>query len=57
MDREKYYEVKSMDTQFITVPGTGASNNILGTTGQVVLYVLNAYLTRVTKINIIPYYQ
>jgi hypothetical protein len=57
MDREKYYEVKSLDTQFITVPGTGASNSILGTTGQVVLYVLGAYLTRVTKLNIIPYYQ
>jgi hypothetical protein len=57
MDREKYYEINSIDTQFITVPGTGATNGSLGTTGQVVLYVLNGYLTRVTKLNIIPYYQ
>lgn len=57
MDREKYYEINSIDTQFVTVPGTGASNGILGTTGQVVLYVLQGYLTRITKLNIIPYYQ
>jgi len=56
-DREKYYEVNSIDTQFITIPGTGASNGSLGTTGQTITYSLTCYLTRITKLNIIPYYQ
>lgn len=56
-DREKYYEVSSIDSQFITLPGTGVSNGILGTTGQIMTYVLTCYLTRITKLNIIPYYQ
>jgi hypothetical protein len=56
-DREKYYEVNSIDSQFITMPGTGASNGNLGTAGQVITYVLICHLTRTTKLNIIPYYQ
>ena len=56
-DREKYYEVNSIDTQFITIPGNGASNGSLGTTGQTITYSLSCYLTRITKLNIIPYYQ
>jgi hypothetical protein len=56
-DREKYYEVNSIDNQFITLPGTGASNGTLGSTGQLITYTLTCYLTRVTKLNIIPYYQ
>jgi len=57
MDRERYYEVNSIDSQFITIPGVGSNNEILGTTGQVVMYVLTCYLTRVTKLNLIEYYQ
>ena len=56
-DREKYYEVNSIDTQFVTLPGVGSSNGTLGTTGQIVTYTLTCYLTRITKLNIIPYYQ
>lgn len=56
-DREKYYEVNSIDSQFITLPGANAPNGVLGTTGQIVTYVLTCYLTRITKLNIIPYYQ
>lgn len=56
-DREKYYEVNSIDSQFITMPGTGASNGNLGTSGQVITYTLTCNLTRTTKLNIIPYYQ
>jgi hypothetical protein len=58
-DREKYYEVNSIDTQFVTLPGNGSgvSNGSLGTTGQTITYSLSCYLTRITKLNIIPYYQ
>lgn len=57
MDREKYYEVNSIDQTFVTIPGVGASNGSLGTTGQIVMYTLSGYLTRITKLNIIEYYQ
>jgi len=57
MDRERYYEVNSIDTQFVTLPGTNAPNTTLGTTGHVVTFILSGYLTRITKLNIIPYYQ
>jgi hypothetical protein len=57
MDREKYYEINSIDTQFVTIPGTNAPNNVIGTTGQIMTYTLSGYLTRITKLNIIPYYQ
>lgn len=57
MDRERYYEVNTVDSQFYTIPGTGASNGVLGTTGQIIMFALTCYLTRITKLNIIPYYQ
>lgn len=57
MDRERYYELNSLDSQFFTIPGTGAANGVSGTTGQTIIYVLSCYLTRITKLNIIPYYQ
>jgi hypothetical protein len=57
MDRERYYEVNSIDTQFVTLPGTNAQNSVIGTTGQIVTFILSGYLTRITKLNIIPYYQ
>lgn len=57
MDRERYYEVNSIDSQFVTIPGVGASNGIQGTTGQIVMYSLTCYLTRITKLNLIEYYQ
>lgn len=57
MDRERYYEINSIDTQFITLPGTNAPNATLGTSGHIVSFALSGYLTRITKLNIIPYYQ
>jgi hypothetical protein len=57
MDRERYYEVNSIDSIFATLPGTGASNGQQGTTGQITMYVLSCYLTRITKLNLIEYYQ
>lgn len=57
MDRERYYEVSSLDQQFYTIPGTATPNTTQGTTGQTLLYVLNCYLTRITKLNIIENYQ
>lgn len=52
MEQEIYYEVSSIDRQFITIPGTDAS---LGTPGYIVTYVISAYLTRTSKLNLIKY--
>jgi len=53
-DQEKYYEINSIDRQFITMPGTGGTTS-MGTPGQIILYVLSAYLTRTSKLNIVKY--
>ena len=52
MEQEKYYEVNSIDRQFITVPGT---ESVLGTPGYIVTYVISAYLTRTSKLNLVKY--
>lgn len=57
MDRERYYEVSSIDSIFATLPGVGSSNSQQGTTGQITMYVLSCYLTRTSKLNLIEYYQ
>jgi hypothetical protein len=57
MDRELYYEVNNVNQQFATIPGTNAPNSVIGTTGQIMAYSISGYLTRITKLNIIPYYQ
>ena len=54
-DQERYYEVNSIDRQFVTIPGTGVSEAVLGTPGQIILFVLSAYLTRTSKLNIVKY--
>jgi hypothetical protein len=54
-DQEKYYEVHTVDRSFITIPGSGYAGSSLGTPGQVVLFTLNAHLTRTTKLNLIQY--
>lgn len=58
-DQEKYYEVKVLNTSIITIPGAGGAQNSVssGNAGEIILYGLTCYLTRITKINIIPYYQ
>jgi len=55
-DRERYYEVSSVDSQFVTLPGTSNASNT-ATSGVFALYVLTCYLTRTTKLNLIEYYQ
>lgn len=55
MDAERYYEVNSVDRQFITIPGSGTSVAELGTPGQIVLFVVNAHLTRTSKLNLVKY--
>jgi len=57
MDRERYYEISNVDNIFGTISGARTPNGIQGTNGQVLMYVLKAYLTRVTKLNLIEYYQ
>jgi len=54
-DQERYYEVSSVDRQFLTLPGTGVSESIIGTPGQIVLFVASAYLTRTSKLNLVKY--
>ena len=54
-DQEKYYQVNTVDRSFITIPGAGDAGASLGTPGQVVLFTLNAYLTRTTTLNLIQY--
>jgi hypothetical protein len=54
-DQERYYEVSSINRSFVTLPGTGTSASIVGTPGFIVLYVLSAYLTRTSKLNLIKY--
>lgn len=58
MDRERMYEINSIDQNFITLPGGTGAQTITGdTTGVTVLFILKGYLTRVTKLNLIEYYQ
>ena len=52
MEQEKYYEVSSIDRQFITIPGTAS---VTGTPGYIVTYVISAYLARISKLNLIKY--
>ena len=54
-DQERYYEVSSVDRQFLTLPGTGISESTIGTPGQIVLFVASAYLTRTSKLNLVKY--
>lgn len=57
-DRERFYEVNNIDSQFVTIPGGGTTSNAsTGTTGQVILFVLTCHLTRVTRLNLIETYQ
>lgn len=54
-DQEKYYEVFTVDRSFITIPGGTGAGSSLGTPGQLVVFSLSAYLTRITKLNLIQY--
>jgi hypothetical protein len=54
-DQEKYYEIHTIDRSFVTIPGGTGAGSTLGTPGQIVLFVLNGHLTRITKLNLIRY--
>ena len=54
-DQERYYQVNTVDRSFITIPGSGDAGASLGTSGQVVLFTLGAYLTRTTQLNLVKY--
>ena len=57
MDRERLYEINTIDQIFITLPGGTGQTMSNGTSGVTALYVLKGYLTRNTKLNLIEYYQ
>jgi hypothetical protein len=54
-DQDRFYEISSINRTFITLPGSGASNSTVGTPGQIVVFELDAYLTRTSKLNLIKY--
>jgi len=57
-DQQKYYEVNSIDRQVVTLPGSVGAISVPATgntPNQIILYVLSAYLTRTSKLNILKY--
>jgi len=57
-DQERFYEVNTVNTSIITIPGATSQNATPGgTAGEIIIFGLTCHLTRITKLNIIPYYQ
>jgi hypothetical protein len=57
-DQQRYYEISSIDRQVVTLPGSVGATPIPpagNTPNQIILYVLSAYLTRTSRINIVEY--
>ena len=54
-DADKYYEVNNVSEEFFTLPGTGVTNNTSTTPGQYITYQISAHLTRVSKLNLLPF--
>jgi len=57
-DQQKYYEISSIDRQVVTLPGSAGAIPVPpsgDTPNQIILYVLSAYLTRTSKLNILKY--
>ena len=54
-DADKYYEVDNVSDEFYTLPGTGVTNNTSTTPGQYITFQISAHLTRVSKLNLLPY--
>ncbi len=50
-ESERYYEINSINRTVITQPGGTPG----GIPSQTILYVLSAYLTRTSKLNIVKY--
>lgn len=53
-DRDKYYEVSSVDAQFFTAAGAPMSAQTANASGNLLIYVLNCALARVTRLNVMP---
>jgi hypothetical protein len=53
VDRDRYYEVTSTDAQFYTAAGTPISAQSANATGNLIIYILNCSLTRMTRLNIL----
>ena len=53
VDRDRYYEVTSKDAQFYTAAGTPISAQSANATGNLIIYILNCSLTRMTRLNIL----
>ena len=54
VDRDKYYEVSSVDAQFFTAAGAPMTSQTANATGNLLIYVLNCALARVTRLNVMP---
>jgi hypothetical protein len=54
-DADKYYEVDNVSEEFFTLPGTGTTNNTSTTPGQYITFQISAHLTRISKLNLLPF--
>ena len=57
-DQQRYYEISSINRQVVTLPGSVGATSVPSagnTPNQIILYVLSAYLTRTSKLNILKY--
>jgi hypothetical protein len=54
IDRDRYYEVSAVDSQFFTTAGARTTAQTANSTGNEIIYILTCTLTRTTKLNIIP---
>jgi hypothetical protein len=54
-DADKYYEVDNVSEEFFTLPGTGVTNNTSTTPGQYITFQISAHLTRISKLNLLPF--
>lgn len=54
VDRDRYYEVSAVDSQFFTTAGSPVTSQTSNSTGNLIIYILTCSLTRTTKLNIIP---
>ncbi len=54
IDRDRYYEVSVVDSQFFTNAGAPTTAQTANNTGNLIIYILTCTLVRTTKLNIIP---
>jgi hypothetical protein len=54
-DADKYYEVDNISEEFFTIPGSGGTSTSSTTPGQYVTFQMSAHLTRISKLNLLPF--